>query len=104
MAAVLMAVSLVATPLVARAEDHKRPDTGLPCNNTYVDVTHVGFAESYEIPGHELSNGERCIPTRLVYAHQISCSTCKAVIKNWSYFYCEEYHSACGTVIKGIGH
>lgn len=106
MASVLMAVSLVATPLIARA-DHTVPGTEQdpqPCNNTYFEVSHTGFSHSYEVEGHKLSNGKDCIPTRLVFIHQKRCSVCKAVLQTSWYFQCEEWHSRCGTVIKGLGH
>lgn len=105
MAAVLSAVSLAATPIVAHA-DHAIPGTGTNpkmCNNTYISYSHITMVDSYQIPKHVLSDGRSCLPTRYVYVHQKRCTSCGAVLGTSS-FACEERHPVCGTVIAGMGH
>lgn len=106
MAVVLMAVSLAATPLVAHAK-HNVPGIRLnikKCNHTYYEIVHTGIAYCYPIQVHSLSDGRSCYVTRLILFHRTYCTRCGAILRDNYILGCEEEHSLCGTVIKGMGH
>ena len=105
MAAALVFTALAAVPATAYAE-HIIPGSNpeKPCNNTYVDVSHKGFSQSYQIPSHRMADGRYCVPSRLVYIHRKCCTVCGAMVADNVIFDCEEHHPVCGTYIKGMGH
>ncbi len=107
MATVLAAVSLLAAPMAAQAAHtvpKSHPNYPSLCSNTYVNYIHTGFAASIPQKPHQLSNGQYCTPTRLVFIHDKRCTGCNALLKEYVYMECEEDHSLCGTRIQGIGH
>lgn len=106
MAAVLMAVSLAATPLVAHAKRNvpKTGPTFKKCNHTYYEIVHTGIANCYPIRVHSLLDGRSCYVTRLILFHRTYCTRCGAILRDNYILGCEEEHSLCGTVIKGMGH
>ena len=84
---------------VQAATAHDNPNGGL-CDSTMRKYTHRGIVQSHMLPGHRLTDGTLCTPTRLVYIHVVTCSSCGAEINTYFCSECTEVHSKCGTRLE----
>lgn len=85
---------------VQAASTHENPKTGGLCDNNYRNYTHMGMYGNHSLSGHRLTNGVLCIPTRMIYIHQVTCSSCNAVIESYFVSECTERHSQCSIFLE----
>lgn len=96
MISTIVSLSMIVTPVFA---DHYPNGSKFPCNNTYRTYSHSSYLTSTPNGSHQLSDGQTCINTRLIYIHKISCTICHYVFSQSTALGCTESHSLCGTYI-----
>jgi hypothetical protein len=92
----VVSLTLMVTPAYA---EHKNPQTGLLCNNTYTSYEHNGLYKATDEGSHQLTDSRYCLKTRLTFYHIITCTSCYYVFSNNAAIGCTQMHSLCGTYI-----